>query len=176
MNKRKFLFFLFKFFITSTIFFKSTKLTLSKIISSKNTLVLVHEDFTKHKLSKNHPEKPERIEKIIKFLKKNNLYYLVEYFKSDRDVYSWIRNIHTRNHIKSLKKNFPAGELSSYTAVKACIFGIDEIMKKNIRNVFCASRPPGHHALNTGKDEGFCFYNHIAIAAKYIQKIIKKKY
>ena len=36
---------------------------------SKNTLVLVHEDFTKHKLSENHPEKPERIEQILKYLK-----------------------------------------------------------------------------------------------------------
>ena len=42
------------------------------------------------------------------------------------------------------------------------------MMKKN-RNIFCATRPPGHHALNTGKHEGFCFYNNVAIAAKYIQ-------
>ena len=34
---------------------------------------------------------------------------------------------------------------------------------------FCATRPPGHHALNTGKHEGL-LYNNVAIAAKYIQK------
>ena len=32
----------------------------------------------------------------------------------------------------------------------------------------------GHHALNTeAKHEGFCFYNNIAVAAKYIQKKYK---
>ena len=46
-------------------------------------------------------------------------------------------------------------------------------MKKKNKNVFCATRPPGHHALNTGKHEGFCFYNNIAVAAKYIQKKYK---
>ena len=35
--------------------------------------------------------------------------------------------------------------------------------------MFCLVRPPGHHALNTGNIEGFCFYNHIAITAKYLQ-------
>ena len=48
-------------------------------------------------------------------------------------------------------------------------------MSKQILNAFCLSRPPGHHALNTGKDEGFCFYNHVAIAAKYIQQKHNKK-
>ena len=31
-------------------------------------------------------------------------------------------------------------------------------------------RPPGHHAKNTGQEEGFCYYNHIAIAARYAQQ------
>ena len=42
-------------------------------------------------------------------------------------------------------------------------------MNKKSKNVFCLVRPPGHHALNTGNIEGFCFYNHIAITAKYLQ-------
>ena len=44
------------------------------------------------------------------------------------------------------------------------------VLRKESKNIFCAVRPPGHHALNTGKEEGFCYYNHIAITAKYIQK------
>ena len=44
------------------------------------------------------------------------------------------------------------------------------ILRKESKNIFCAVRPPGHHALNTGKEEGFCYYNHIAITAKYIQQ------
>ena len=44
---------------------------------------------------------------------------------------------------------------------------------KNER-VFCAVRPPGHHA-ETVKAYGFCFINNIAVAARYLQKNIKFK-
>ena len=37
-------------------------------------------------------------------------------------------------------------------------------------HAFVAARPPGHHARNDGREEGFCFYNNVAIAAKYLQK------
>ena len=49
------------------------------------------------------------------------------------------------------------------------------IISGKVKNIFCLVRPPGHHALNTGKIEGFCFYNHIAITAKYIQIKYKLK-
>jgi acetoin utilization deacetylase AcuC-like enzyme len=35
-----------------------------------------------------------------------------------------------------------------------------------LANAFCAIRPPGHHASRS-KAGGFCFFNNIAIAAKY---------
>ena len=41
-------------------------------------------------------------------------------------------------------------------------------MLKNER-VFCAVRPPGHHA-ETVRANGFCFINNIAVAARYLQK------
>ena len=44
-------------------------------------------------------------------------------------------------------------------------------MNKNKR-IFCAIRPPGHHA-ETSKAMGFCFINNIAVAAKYLQKKYK---
>ena len=44
-------------------------------------------------------------------------------------------------------------------------------MKKNER-VFCAIRPPGHHAETT-KAMGFCFVNNIAVTAKYLQNKYK---
>jgi histone deacetylase-like protein len=42
-------------------------------------------------------------------------------------------------------------------------------MDGKIRNAFCAIRPPGHHALKD-KAMGFCLFNNVAIAAKYLQQ------
>jgi acetoin utilization deacetylase AcuC-like enzyme len=44
----------------------------------------------------------------------------------------------------------------------------DAVMRGNVTSVFCAVRPPGHHATPT-RGMGFCIFNHIAIAARYLQ-------
>jgi len=42
-------------------------------------------------------------------------------------------------------------------------------MEGKLDNAFCAVRPPGHHA-EIDKAMGFCYFNNVAIAARYIQK------
>jgi acetoin utilization deacetylase AcuC-like enzyme len=42
-------------------------------------------------------------------------------------------------------------------------------MNGDIDQAFCAVRPPGHHA-ETDRAMGFCFFNSVAIAARYIQQ------
>ena len=39
-------------------------------------------------------------------------------------------------------------------------------MAGELENAFCAVRPPGHHAMRD-KAMGFCFFNNVAVAAKY---------
>ena len=138
-------------------------------IKNNQTKILTHRILFKNLFEINHPESPERLKSILNLIKDKKLNNLVEEINLKIKVNKWIKTIHSKEHINSLKSKFPVGEQSSSSAVKACIQGVDEIMKKNTKNIFCAVRPPGHHALNTGKHEGFCFYNHIAIAAKYIQ-------
>ncbi|OUW00627.1 MAG: hypothetical protein CBD16_06310 [Betaproteobacteria bacterium TMED156] len=55
-------------------------------------------------------------------------------------------------------------------AVGGILNACDLIIHKKIITAFVASRPPGHHAINYGREEGFCFYNNISIATKYLQK------
>ena len=137
-----------------------------------NTKVLSDKIFFKHKISKDHPETPDRIKYIINYLNKSKLNHLIENvdINSGNIIENWIKEIHSNNHIKNIKEMEPLAHKVSSAAVEICIKGVDMIFNSDVRNIFCAVRPPGHHALNTGKEEGFCYYNHVAITAKYIQK------
>ena len=44
----------------------------------------------------------------------------------------------------------------------------DAVMRGDVTSAFCAVRPPGHHATPT-RGMGFCIFNHVAIAARYLQ-------
>jgi acetoin utilization deacetylase AcuC-like enzyme len=48
----------------------------------------------------------------------------------------------------------------------AVIAATDSVLAGEMENAFCAVRPPGHHACHS-KAMGFCFFNNVAIAAKY---------
>jgi acetoin utilization deacetylase AcuC-like enzyme len=54
-------------------------------------------------------------------------------------------------------------------AAGAAIYAVDQVMSGAAGNAFCAVRPPGHHALRN-KAMGFCLFNNVAIAARYVQK------
>ena len=48
----------------------------------------------------------------------------------------------------------------------------NDLIINNKKRIFCAIRPPGHHAETT-KAMGFCFINNIAVTARYLQKKYK---
>lgn len=133
--------------------------------------------FFKPIFKKNHPENPKRLKNAIEniktnsLLKKNILYFPI------RDVaHEELSLIHTHEHITGIKKNH-GGRVDSIAraGVGGVLNACDNIIKGNITRAFVASRPPGHHAINYGREEGFCFYNNISIATRYLQQKGYKK-
>ncbi len=55
------------------------------------------------------------------------------------------------------------------TAVGGVLEGIDRILAGEVESVFCALRPPGHHA-EYAKAMGFCLFNNIAVGARYLRE------
>jgi acetoin utilization deacetylase AcuC-like enzyme len=61
-----------------------------------------------------------------------------------------------------------AYEIASLAAGGA-IHAVDKVMQKDVDCAYVLCRPPGHHAV-TDAGMGFCIFNNVAIAARYLLK------
>jgi acetoin utilization deacetylase AcuC-like enzyme len=83
-----------------------------------------------------------------------------------------LRRVHTAEHIASIDARYDTDTRSlARAAVGAALTAVDAVMHGRIVNAFVASRPPGHHARNTGAEEGFCYFNNVAVAARHLQRV-----
>ena len=152
----------------------------------KKIIVYTHSDCLLKDNGPNHPEKKERLQIILKSIQdisnidieiKNapladfDKICLVHPAKYINNIFSSIPNI----GLKGIESEPYADTLlcpdSKSAILRSCgagIAGADSIMKDNDTRVFCAVRPPGHHA-ETVRANGFCFVNNVAVVAKYLQ-------
>ena len=148
------------------------------------TMLITHPCFSKHDTGPGHPERPDRMRAIDAVMEHAIFAALVRREAPLRDdVETWIALAHPQEHIEQIKSAQPErpGQavrldpdtvLSSGSweaairAVGAGLLAVDEVMSGGAANVFCQVRPPGHHA-EANRAMGFCFFNSIAIAAKY---------
>ena len=132
----------------------------------------------------NHPENADRLRAIDKHLRYSGLLNELEIRPGCTAELKEIQLLHSKKYIDSIREAAELGRgilgtpdciISPGTfgaalhAVGAALDSVVQVADNKIDNAFCAVRPPGHHALNTGREEGFCYFNNIAIAAKYVQ-------
>ena len=148
-------------------------------------IVYTHKDCLLKFNGHGHPERKERLETIISSIKSSNFTVVLKNAPLvNLDIVSLV---HPKKYIEQIFKYIPENGIvgvekepnadtmlcpnSKNAILRSCGAGIaacDDLMKKNKR-VFCAVRPPGHHA-ETLRANGFCFINNIAVAARYLQK------
>ncbi len=121
-----------------------------------------------HTLEWGHPEAPERLVAIETHMRESGLDREVVPLRLLDDPLPAIRAIHTKTHISSVQ-NIPKTGVIAELAAAGALGAVKAVSEGIVTNAFCALRPPGHHAHNNGGEEGFCFYNNIAIAARYAQ-------
>lgn len=138
-----------------------------------------------HETGPYHPEIPDRLTAIYQGIQEGGLLPKLVCIKAQRARRRWIESVHDKVYIDrfgdtcfSGKKIFehPDNQMCSDTydtaflAVGGILQTIDMVMKGEIDNAFCAVRPPGHHA-ERDHALGFCYFNNVAIAARYLQQM-----
>ncbi|MBI5747814.1 MAG: histone deacetylase, partial [Nitrospinae bacterium] len=141
-----------------------------------------------------HPECPARLTAILNYIEKDNIKNCLINLTPIPATFEQISLIHSREYINSVKlacegingEDDSTASLDADTVISknsydsallaagGVLTGIDNIFKGKINNVFCAVRPPGHHA-ERDRAMGFCIFNNIAIGAKYAQKMYNVK-
>jgi acetoin utilization deacetylase AcuC-like enzyme len=117
-----------------------------------------------------HPERPLRLVRMLEEFRRRGLDQDVVSIPTLADPLPSIRRHHTSDHVASVRRIDVTSDVAEL-AVGGALGAVDAVAGGRVRNAFCAIRPPGHHANNTGREEGFCFYSNAAIAARYAQTV-----
>ena len=148
------------------------------------TGLVYHPAFLEHDMGPGHPESPNRLRAIMQRLEESGTATQLTRLQPRRAEDEWITQIHTPNYVALLNQHAPTdGRVSldpdtsmspgslqaAYLAAGGALTAVDAIMANQVDHVFCAVRPPGHHA-EAGRAMGFCLFNNVAIAARYVQK------
>lgn len=129
-----------------------------------------------------HPESAARLTAVYDFLSKGGVLEKTHRIEPYPAPLEAVATVHTQAHIKHVRHLSAEGggmldldtvvSRESYDiallAAGGLLAAIDTIMAGSIKNALCLVRPPGHHAL-PDRGMGFCLFNNVAIAARYLQ-------
>lgn len=146
-----------------------------------STAFISHADSLQHEMGSHHPECPARVQAIEDQLILSRIDAYLTYIDPPLATEQQLALVHTPEHIERVKSSSPT---SGYYAIDGdttmnphtwqaalrsaggAIAAVDAVMNKKAANAFSCLRPPGHHA-EPHQAMGFCFFNNVAIAAKY---------
>lgn len=151
---------------------------------NKRIALYWHDDCLLHEPGSHHPENPGRLRAVTDSLHASGMKDRLDWLQAPLGRDEQIVLAHEAGLLAAVKETAPESGLAAmdadtvmspgslnaaFRAVGAACAGIDELMSGTTTDVFCLTRPPGHHAT-PDHAMGFCIFNHMAIAALYAQK------
>jgi len=149
-------------------------------------IVYTHSDCLDKDNGANHPERKERLEAVLDSVQELKSLD-IEIKEAPLAEPETISLVHPKSHLDNIFKMIPSSGLvgvekepyadtflcenSKGAILRSCGAGIaaaDDLINGNEKRIFCAVRPPGHHAETT-RVNGFCFVNNAAVTARYLQ-------
>ena len=136
----------------------------------------------RHITSMGHPEQPERLAAIERLFEERGLSRECQMIDPTPATREDLLQNHSRRYLDHLMQacvegdpyvdttDCPVSAESYHIAKLACggvIKAADLVQRGNLKNAFCAVRPPGHHA-EYGRAMGFCLINNVAVTARYL--------
>src|SRR2546428_13267435 len=131
-----------------------------------------------------HPERPERLTAIRDGLEQAGLLKSLFRIEPRRVTERELELVHKPSYIELVRRELsgfeglkelstgdtlasPESLQTAEFAVGGVLNAVDAVMQGKVKNAFAAVRPPGHHATPT-RGVGFCIFNNVAIAARYV--------
>lgn len=136
-----------------------------------------------------HPESADRLLAIFKGVQAAGLLEYLTLIPAQLPEMKWLHTVHSAQYIRHFEEVCLSGNktfcvadnqmsVDTYETAMLVVGGILEVVRMvmagEIDNAFCAVRPPGHHA-EPDEAQGFCYFNNVAIAARYLQLAWKIK-
>ena len=151
---------------------------------SNRTGFLYDERYQEHLTGNYHPEVPDRLPAVYRGIEAAGLLERLTLIEAVPADLKWVQTVHASDYIDRFRSACSIGDnifdspdnqmcTASYEIALLAVGGVLEavrlVMDGKLDNAFCAIRPPGHHA-EVDRAMGFCYFNNVAIAARYIQK------
>jgi acetoin utilization deacetylase AcuC-like enzyme len=143
-----------------------------------STIIIHHDDCSRHDPGAKHPESTQRIKAVMSGLEDLRGVQMLPAPLADM---AQISRVHPGDFWEEIRQKEPldgyaavdADTIMSHGSVNAALrasgglcFAIDQLLGDKAMRAFCAVRPPGHHC-EPERAMGFCLLNNIAIGAMH---------